>query len=396
MLLIMLSVSKGQENVAIDEPGAVPVKCVACIEGKASRPSFRSTEIKTTAPLQLIVSDLSGPYEHAIGNYQYFMAVIDDYSRFVEVFLLKKKSEAADCLLHFINQMHIKFKNNGDYRVGKVRSDNGGEYTSALLENELNKLLIDHQLTVPYTPEQNGIAERFNRTEREKAKKMMFHANLPKKFWGEAVLYATYVSNRVVHSSTGAVPLERFQGCDLRSTSGLNDLRVFGCAAYVMIPSERRRKLDKNVENAIFVGVDKNTKAYRVYTTDGTMKRKIAVTFDEHYFPAKMDWKFSRDADVIYAVAPYAPETDDPFYSASGFPLPLLSFSSPAPSISGGDETEGDTTVSGGEEDSAVENIFGEPDEPDLSVVKNPVLSDLSDDDINPTSVLSVLLLQLS
>ncbi|KAA8899036.1 hypothetical protein TRICI_006404 [Trichomonascus ciferrii] len=218
MFLIMLSVPKEQEDVVIDEPGAVPVKCVACIEGKASRPSFRSTEIKTTAPLQLIVSDLSGPYEHAIGNYQYFMTVIDDYSRFVEVFLLKK-SEAADCLLYFINQMHIKFKNNGDYRVGKVRSDNDGEYTSALLENELNKLLIDHQLTVPYTPEQNGIAERFNRTVRQKAKTMMFHANLPKKFWGEAVLYATYVYNRVVHSSTGAVSLERFEGCDLISTS---------------------------------------------------------------------------------------------------------------------------------------------------------------------------------
>ncbi|KAA8906876.1 hypothetical protein TRICI_005060 [Trichomonascus ciferrii] len=81
--------------------------------------------------------------------------------------------------------MHIKFKNNGDYRVGKIRSDNGGEFTSAYQDGELSKLFIDHQLTVPSTPEQNGIAERFNRTVREKAKSMMFHANLQRSFGGK-------------------------------------------------------------------------------------------------------------------------------------------------------------------------------------------------------------------
>ncbi|KAA8915353.1 hypothetical protein TRICI_002502 [Trichomonascus ciferrii] len=139
---------------------------------------------------------------------------------------------------------------------------------------------------------------------------MMFHAKFPKKFWGEAVLYAACVYNRVPHSSTDAVPLELFEGGDLKSISGLGDLRVFGCAAYVMIPREKGQKLDKNVENAIFVGIDKNTKAYRVYTTEGAVKPKIAVTFDEHYFPVKIDWKFSRDADVMNSVAPYAPDVE--------------------------------------------------------------------------------------
>ncbi|KAA8906875.1 hypothetical protein TRICI_005059 [Trichomonascus ciferrii] len=116
----------------------------------------------------------------------------------------------------------------------------------------------------------------------------------------------------------------------------------------------------------------KNTKADRVYTTEGAVKPKIAVTFDEHYFPAKMDWNFSRNADVMNSVAPYAPDTDDPFYPSCGMPLPLLTFSSPAPSTSGADEPGGETSVSGGEEDSAVDEMF-EDAEP--SVVKDPVLT---------------------
>ncbi|KAA8911815.1 hypothetical protein TRICI_003699 [Trichomonascus ciferrii] len=153
----------------------------------------------TSAPLQLIVTDVSGPYEHSIGDYRYFMTIIDDYSRFVEVFLLRRKSEATDSLLHFINQMHIKFKNNGDYRVGKIRRGNGGEFTSAYLNEELSKLFIDHQLAVPYTPELNRIAERFNRTVREKAKSMMFHAKLPKKF-GEKPFFMLPMSTTVCHT----------------------------------------------------------------------------------------------------------------------------------------------------------------------------------------------------
>ncbi|KAA8915355.1 hypothetical protein TRICI_002504 [Trichomonascus ciferrii] len=168
---------------------------------------------------------------------------------------------------------------------------------------------------------------------------MMFHAKFSKKFWGEAVLYAAYVYNRVPHSSTDAVPLELFEGGDLKSISGLGDLRT---------------RIQRPIECT----------PQRVPSNP-----RFAVTFDEHYFPANMDWKFSRDADVMNSVAPYAPDTDDPFYSSCGMALPLLTSSSPAPSSSGADEPEGETSVSGGEEDSAVDETF-EDAEP--FVVKGP------------------------
>ena len=78
-------------------------------------------------------------------------------------------------------------------RVKNLRSDNGGEYCSNMFDEYLKTKGITHQTTVPYCPEQNGIAERMNRTLVEAARSMMFHAGMPKEFWAEAIHTATYV-----------------------------------------------------------------------------------------------------------------------------------------------------------------------------------------------------------
>ncbi len=118
--------------------------------------------------------------------------------------------------------------------------------------------------TIAYTPQQNGIAERMNRTLMESARSMMSLVHVPNQFWAEAVATAAYLRNR---SSTtaleeGKTPYEKWGGCK----PNLEHLRVFSCVAYAHIPDCNRRKLDEKAEKLRFVGYSKNPKGYRLYT----------------------------------------------------------------------------------------------------------------------------------
>ena len=105
---------------------------------------------------------------------------------------------------------------------------------------------VHHELTVPYSPGQNGVAERMNRTLMESARSMMTHASLPDKYWAEAVEAATYIRNRTPTTAIkgNKSPLEVWSG---RKTD-VSNLRVFGCMAYAHVPDAQRQKLDKKAE----------------------------------------------------------------------------------------------------------------------------------------------------
>ena len=126
------------------------------------------------------------------------------------------------------------------------------EYISAEFEEYMKKEGITHQLTVPYSPQQNGVAERFNGTLMEMARSMLHGANLPKGFWGEAVMAANYLKNRSPHKALKeeATPLEAYSGYK----PYVGHLRVFGCTASVLVPEQRRTKLDIRFWRGVFVG----------------------------------------------------------------------------------------------------------------------------------------------
>ena len=116
---------------------------------------------KTTSILELINSDLCGPFPtESYGGSKYFLTVIDDYSRFCWIFFLKRKSDAAVTLHSFFNLVERQH----DLKIKRIRTDNGGEYVN----NELKEFFavngILHKLTPAYSPESNGIAKRFNQT----------------------------------------------------------------------------------------------------------------------------------------------------------------------------------------------------------------------------------------
>lgn len=250
--------------------------CEICCKGKQTRLPFSSKVHKQREVLELVHTDLCGPMETpSIGGAKYFLTLTDDRSRHTTVYFLKYKSEAKDYITKYIkeseNQLNTKIK--------IVRSDNGKEYINKDLQQFFSERGIVHQTSCAHTPEQNGLAERKNRTIVEKAKCMMFDANLPDKFWAEAVHTAVHIMNRsptVALSNT--TPLEVWSG----TKPSIKHLRVFGCIAMVHIPKVDRRKLGEKSEKLMMVGYSDTQKGYRLINPT-TYKVKVSrdITFIE-------------------------------------------------------------------------------------------------------------------
>eukprot|EP00171_Calliarthron_tuberculosum_P001057 IDg1057t1 len=155
--------------------------CIGCILGKGTRaPIPKSSSTKTKKVLELVHSDVMGPLEvPSVGRNRYIITFIDDYSNWTVEYTMQNK-ESCDV---------IKLK--------ALRSDNGGEYLSNEFKTYLITNGIKHQLTVAYTPQQNGVAERMNRTLLNLARSMLHHKGIDKKFWAEAISTAVYIRNRV-------------------------------------------------------------------------------------------------------------------------------------------------------------------------------------------------------
>ena len=115
------------------------------------------------------------------------MTFIDDYSRCCAVYFLRQKSEV---LIEKFKEFEAITTSESDCKIETLGTDNGGEYVSKEFEDYLKSKGICHELTVPHSPEQNGVAERMNRTLMESARLMMAHAGLPNHYWAEAIATA--------------------------------------------------------------------------------------------------------------------------------------------------------------------------------------------------------------
>ena len=190
--------------------------------------------------------------------------------------LIKRKSEVAGCFLEY--EKYAERQTGRKIRV--LRSDRGGEYLSNHLTSYFKHQGIVHELTASYTPQQNGIAERFNRTSLNMVRSMMHHMNVPKMFWAEAMSTAVYIRNRVTSRSlpSNMTPHHIW----MKKTPTVAHLRVFGCKCWYTIPNEKVKKLDVRGKSAIFVGYAENSKAYKLIDKE-TVKVVVSrdVTFDE-------------------------------------------------------------------------------------------------------------------
>ncbi|KAG8472606.1 hypothetical protein CXB51_034394 [Gossypium anomalum] len=190
------------------------------------------------------------------GN-RYFILFIDDSTRYCWIYFLKNKSEVV--------QAFLKFKTVAETETGCklkfIRSDNGSEYISAQFQAICARAGIKHQLTNVYTPQQNGVSERKNKSLLDMASCMLFEKNLPKNLWAEAANTAVYVQNRL---PTKALEQKTpFEAC-FGFKSSLAHLRIFGCLCYSQVPSVKRSKFDKRAQVGILVGYSLEKKGYRI------------------------------------------------------------------------------------------------------------------------------------
>ena len=171
-------------------------------------------------------------------------------------------------------------ENKFERKIKILRSDNGGEYTSNAFKSYCTANGIQQQFTVPYTPQQNGVAERMNRTLVESVISMLACCDAPKQFWGEALMTAAYVRNYCITSGYGnRIPFELWNGI----RANISHLRVFGSNCVVWIPKEKRDgKLAHDSMQRKFLGYDANRKSYRCWnSTTKSVLVSRDVTFDE-------------------------------------------------------------------------------------------------------------------
>ncbi|KAL4387339.1 hypothetical protein GQ457_09G012280 [Hibiscus cannabinus] len=145
--------------------------CEACIKGKQHRQSFEvGKSWRARRPLEIVHTDIAGPFDiPSLGGNRYYLTFIDDYSRKCWVYVLKEKSEA----LAKFKEFKAMAEKQSDQFIKILRSDRGSEYTKNLFEGFCKEHGIIHQLTVRYTPQQNGVAERKNRTILDMARSMV-------------------------------------------------------------------------------------------------------------------------------------------------------------------------------------------------------------------------------
>lgn len=248
--------------------------CVTCCEGKQNRLPFPNVDKRSTDLLNIVHADVCGPMESvSLGGSRYFVIFIDDYSRMTYIYFMKNKNEVFQ---HF-KDYKVKVENLLERKIKILRTDNGGEFCNSQFDGFLGNCGIIHQKTNAYTPEQNGLSERMNRTIVEKARCLLFEAVLDKKFWAEATNTAVYLQNRTISSGLNdKTPYELWTNMK----PDVSHLRIFGSTVMVHVPKEKRLKWDKKSEQCIFVGYSENVKGYRVYnqrTKRITTSRDIVV-----------------------------------------------------------------------------------------------------------------------
>ena len=254
------------------------VSCQICPLAKIAKtpvPASVDVRARSTIPLERIHSDVCGPLQTpSVGGSRFVVSFIDDFSRFAVLYFIKAKSEVLSCFRQFT----AEYSHTGKVRI--IRSDNGGEYTSHAFATYCTEQSIKHEFTVPDTPQQNGVAERYFRTAMEMTRSLLLDSGLPHKFWVRAMDTACFVRNRCVSSSLegNKTPYELLYG----RPPTYSKMRIFGCSAFSMSRDPSRRKLDPKADKGIFVGYDSCSPAYLIYFPgNDSVQRARNVIFDE-------------------------------------------------------------------------------------------------------------------
>jgi hypothetical protein len=268
-------------------------KCTDCLVGKQHRDSIpRQANWRATKKLELVHSDICGPINpQSNGGNRYFITFTDDYTRKTWIYFLHEKSGAFDVFKQFKSLVETE----SSCLIQCLRSDRGGEYTSNEFKEFCSSAGIKRQFTTAYTPQQNGVSERKNRTILNMVRSMISARNMPKRFWPEAVKWATYVMNRSpTHAVKDLTPEEAWSGIK----PFVHYFRIFGCIAHVHIPDVHRKKLDSKSITCVLLGISEESKAYKLYNP---IDRKIIISRDVVFEESK-SWNWNSKGNTKSSV----------------------------------------------------------------------------------------------
>ena len=301
--------------------------CIPCLKGKTTRePISKKSTVENPKVLHRVFSDVCGPLD--IEGYQkcrYFVTLIDGYSHYMRVQPIRSKDEAPRVLMDWMTRSEVE---TGE-KVNQLRTDGGGEYMGAEFQTYLKRKGVHHEVTNAGTPQENGVAERMNRTILEMTRSMLLESALPKSYWTFAVSYTQEVLNRLPSRALtmDITPYEAYFG----KKPSVEHLRIFGCSTYVHIPDDKRGKLDPKAVEGVFVGVPRNRKGYIVADKQNFLKTYVSrdVTFLENpdkpeqvrvavddispgtSTPLEHDTKESKSEDEVEGLATESEMSDD-------------------------------------------------------------------------------------
>jgi hypothetical protein len=164
-------------------------------------------------------------------------------------------------------------------RIKKIRSDNGTEFKNSQIEGFLEEEGIKHEFSSPYTPQQNGVVERENRTLLDMARTMLDEYKTPDRFWAEAINTACYSINRLyLHRILKKASYELLTG----KKPNVSYFRVFGSKCFILINRGRSSKFAPKAVEGFLLGYESNTRAYRVFNkSTGLVEVSCDIVFDE-------------------------------------------------------------------------------------------------------------------
>ncbi|CAI7887897.1 unnamed protein product [Closterium sp. NIES-53] len=274
------------------EPDEV-LGCPTCMQAKFTRYPFSSSEATAKAPLDEVVMDVVGPLKLGAAGAEYFLTIVDVYTRMTWVYVLSKKSDVAETVktdwLPMVERQQ-------DRLVKAIRIDRGGEFMIKEFSLWMKKIGIRHSLTMPYSRAMNGIAERANRTITETARGLLIEAGRPEYFWPDAVRSACVAKNRALNH-VGAdkwVPYVEWIGRKPK----VDMLRVFGCMCMALVPKHlRHNKLGAKAIWAVHLGMAQNSKGWLLWDP---FTKKFLVSRDCKFMENLMykDWKAENEAKI--------------------------------------------------------------------------------------------------
>lgn len=252
-------------------------ECIDCKMNKCTRTSHPPrTTPKSTQAGQCIHADVIGPIKPEGAQGQRFILNCRDESSGLRIVAnLKAKSQVPEVMKLIINQIELQTNR----YVSRLCVDNGSEFLSERLTVFLHQRGIDLSLSVRYTPQQNGMIERENRTLLTQALIMLQKSKLDKSLWPEAVNCATYVHNRTISRRRPITPYELW----FKKLPNISNLKIFGQQAVVLTPEQLREKLGERGKIMNFVSYTGKFNTFKFYSPQ---ENRIIISCDAIFLNA--------------------------------------------------------------------------------------------------------------